>query len=78
MYKWNKYGLKITVKIEVPEKVFQTTDVNRNPITRLSSDNWIDQYAYLGSFGEAYCDLKDKQTYISLFEDLNWDLLWSC
>ena len=68
-YKWNKYGVKITINIEVPFEV-----VNGELYTYLGTTNWIDKYSYLGTFDDCYRDLQSKQCYISLFDNLNRDL----
>lgn len=77
-YKWNKYGLKITVKIEVPKEIsslkHRYSDLTYNKI----KENYTQTFDYLGDWNSLYLD--DKSFLYSsllsyLFEDVS-DIFW--
>lgn len=78
MYKWNKYGLKITVNIEVPKEIFNLQrryfDLKYDAI----KENYTQTFDYLGDFTGLYVD-DQRFIYSSLltyiFEDI-LDIYW--
>ena len=66
VYTWNKYGLKITVKIEVPEKVNVAKDRITDRGYGKMDSNFNYDFEYLGSFDTLYTD-KNLFMYPSLF-----------
>lgn len=78
MYKWNNYGLKITVKIEVPKEINNLTRWNCSSKYDEIKENYTQTFDYLGDFTHLYVD--DQQfVYSSLlyysFDDL-LDIVW--
>lgn len=77
-YKWNKYGLKITVKIEVPKEISSLkrrySDLKYDKI----KENYTQTFDYLGDWTSLYTDDK-RFVYSSLiyyiFDDV-LDIFW--
>ena len=74
MYKWNKYGLKITVKIEVPEKANTAKDRITGKGYGKMNSNFNHNFEYLGSFDMLYTD-ENQFIYPSLFTYVLKDIL---
>lgn len=79
-YKWNKYGFKISIEVEVPDVVNTVVDYMGKSYGKMNLD-YHKEFDYLGSFNELYYD-ENQFMYPSLFtyaiEDiLNIDyLMW--
>ena len=58
IYKWNKYGLKITINVEVPKEIQNLKrrycDLTYSEI----KENCIQTFDYLGDFTDLYVDNK--------------------
>lgn len=78
VYKWNKYGFKITIKIEVPKEITNLTRWNCSSKYDEIKENYIQTFDYLGDWSSLYTDDK-RFAYSSLlyyiFDDV-LDIFW--
>lgn len=74
MYKWNDYGLKITVKIEVPKEVNNLTRWNCSLKYDEIKENYTQTFDYLGDWDGLYTDDK-RFVYSSLIYYIFGDVL---
>ena len=78
VYKWNKYGLKITVKIKVPNEIRNLKRRYCDSVYSEIKENYTQTFDYLGDFTHLYID-NQQFIYSSLlyysFDDL-LDIFW--
>lgn len=64
-YKWNHYGLKIMVKIEVPKEINNLTRWDGRSKYNEVKENYTQTFDYLGDWNNLYVD--DKRFMYSSF-----------
>lgn len=74
MYKWNKYGLKITVTIEVPKEINNLTKWDGSSKYDEIKENYTQTFDYLGDWDSLYTDDK-RFMYSSLIYYIFGDVL---
>lgn len=74
VYKWNKYGLKITVKVEVPKEIRDLKHRYSNLKYDEIKENYTQTFDYLGDWDGLYTDDK-RFVYSSLIYYIFGDVL---